>query len=377
MTAGDNKYIAKTFFGLEDILAEELRQIGAEDIRTVKRAVLFSGDQFTMYRANYELRTALRILKPIGEFEAHNADQLYKRAKRFNWGNYMDVDGTFSIDAVANSQIFHHAQFAGLRVKDAIVDHFRERYDRRPNVKLDHQDMLLNVHINDRKVRLSLDSSGDSLHKRGYRLAAAEAPLNEVLAAGILLMSGWTGDRPLVDPMCGSGTILIEAAMLAARQAPQKYREWFGFMSWKDFDEQLWRKVKRESKEREQEIAISIEGSDISNNNLRAAQENIRRAKMDRYIRLRLKNFFSYKRPPSPPATLISNPPYGERLKEDDIFGFYKQIGDTLKQNFTEYDAWIFSAKREALKHVGLKTSKRIPLFNGPIECRLHKYELY
>lgn len=374
---GSNKYLAKTFFGLEETLAAELEAIGAEDIRIVKRAVHFRGDQHILYRANYEVRTALRILKPIVEFEAHNAEQLYKRTKRVNWANYMDVDGTFSIDAIVKSEIFRHSQFAGLRVKDGIADHFRERYDRRPDVNFERQDMRLNVHINGRKVRFSLDASGDSLHKRGYRLEGALAPLNEVLAAGIVLASGWKGDIPLIDPMCGSGTILVEAAMVAANQAPQKNREWFGFMNWKDFDEKLWRRVKREAKEREQEILVDIHGSDTSNESLRAAQENIRRAHLDRKIRLRLKNFFTYKRPPSAPAIIITNPPYGERIKEDDLFDFYKNIGDTLKQNFTDYDAWIFSGNREAFKHLGLRTSQRIPLYNGPIECRLHKYELY
>jgi putative N6-adenine-specific DNA methylase len=374
---GRNKYLAKTFFGLEEVLAAELKAIGAEDIRVVKRAVHFRGDQQVLYRANYELRTALRILKPIGEFEAHNPDQLYKRTKRINWGNYMEADGSFSIDTIVNSPIFRHSKFAGLRVKDAIADHFRDRYGRRPNVKFEHQDMRLNVHINDRKVRLSLDASGDSLHKRGYRLAGAKAPLNEVLAAGIVMLSGWKGERPLVDPMCGSGTILIEAALLAANQSPQKHRKWFGFMNWKDFDEKLWRRVKREAQEREKEIQVSLYGSDLSNDSLRAAQENIRRARLDRHIRLRLKNFFAYKRPPAGPAFIITNPPYGDRIKEDDILDFYKRIGDSLKQNFTNYEAWIFSGNQAAFKRLGLRTSQRIPLYNGPIECRLHKYELY
>ena len=374
---GENQYLAKTFFGLEESLAEELEALGATDIRIVKRAVEFKGDQRILYRANYELRTALRILKPLTQFQIHSQDDLYKKIKQINWANYLDSRGSLAIDGVVNSELFHHSKFAALRCKDAIADHFRERYNHRPDVKLDRPDLRLNLHINDRTVRLSMDSSGESLHKRGYRLAGAMAPLNEVLAAGMVIQTGWKGDRPLIDPMCGSGTILIEAALIAANQAPHKYREWFGFMTWKDFDLRLWKRIKRESRERERPIEVEIIGSDKSEENLRAAQENIHRVRLDRFITLRVKDFAKYKRPPAGPAMLITNPPYGERIVDDDLFSLYKMIGDQLKNNFKEYEAWIFSAKRDALKHVGLKTSKRIPLFNGPIECRFHKYELY
>jgi putative N6-adenine-specific DNA methylase len=370
-------FLAKTFFGLEDILAAELKAIGASEIQVLKRAVSFRGDLKLLYRANLELRSALRILQFLGTFEARDPDALYRGVKAFNWLSRLKPEGTFAIDSVVNSPFFRHSKYATFRTKDAIADQFIERKGKRPSIDLERPDLRLNLHIRETKVTLSFDSSGDSLHKRGYRLSKTEAPLNEALAAGLILQTGWQGDTPFIDPMCGSGTFLIEAAMIAKRQAPQKYREWFGFMTWPDFDEKLWEEVKAEAQAQERDAPAPILGSDFSNRALTAARQNLQRARLERIVRLRLKNFSALGAPPPPPGVLVTNPPYGERIGGNEVAKTYRLIGDQLKQHYAGYEAWVFSSNRDALKRVGLRPSGRLPFFNGALECRFVKFEMY
>ena len=324
--------VAKTFQGLEDVLAEELRGLGAENVEPGRRMVSFEGDLEMLYKANLCCRTALRILKPIHKFKARNTDDLYEHAKEFDWGTLMSVGGTFSIDTVAFSDEFTHSRFVTYRVKDAIVDWFKDRYgdDKRPGVRLQDADVMINVHISGEDVTLSLDSSGESLHKRGYRVAQTEAPINEVLAAGIILRSGWRGDCPLVDPMCGSGTFLIEAALIAANINPGVYRRHFSFENWKDFDHELFDRIYNDDSG-EREFDFKIYGSDISPKAVEIAERNIKSAGVGRMIDLQTRPLSAWTEAPEN-GVLITNPPYGERISAEDMDGLYSLIGQKLKR---------------------------------------------
>lgn len=368
--------IAKTLAGLEGVLAAELEALGAQHIRQTPRAVHFEGDQWLMYRANLELRTALRILRPLASFPAKDADALYKAVYQIDWPHYLDVQGSFAVDAVVWSEVWRHAHFAALKTKDAIADRFRKALGRRPSVDTDNPDLRVHLHINGLKATLSLDSSGDSLHRRGYRAHGGTAPLNEVLAAGMILLTGWQADRPLLDPMCGSGTLLIEAALLAGRIPPQWLRKHFGFQRWKDYKPAIWERVRKQALAQAPVQWPPILGYDKDLNALRIAQANIEAAHLQNRISLE-KLAFDQLSPPEGPGILITNPPYNERMPLEEAFAFYKQIGDILKQRFAGYDAWIISAHREALKRLGLRPSQKIALFNGPLECGFHKFSLY
>ena len=369
--------VAKTFQGLEDVLAEELRSLGALNVKPGRRMVSFEGDLEMLYRANLSCRTALRILKPIFKFKARTTDELYDAVKEFDWGSIMSVGSTFSIDTVAYSDEFTHSRFVTYRVKDAIVDWFKDRYgdDKRPGVRLQDADVMLNVHISGEYVTLSLDSSGESLHKRGYRVAQTEAPINEVLAAGIILKSGWKGDTPLIDPMCGSGTFLIEAALIAANINPGVYRKHFTFENWKDFDAALFdRRYNAASNERD--VNVKIYGADISPKAIEIAARNIKSAGVGRMIELETKPLSAWDEAPAN-GTIISNPPYGERISADDMEGLYEMIGSKLKNVFKGYHAWIIAAKNEYINKIGLAPSQKIPVLNGAIECELREYVIF
>lgn len=368
--------IAKTIFGLENVLAEELKKLNAQKIEIGNRAVFFEGDKELMYKANLYLRTTLRVLKPIEKFYVRSDNALYKNIKKIKWDNYFSVDETFSIDSVVHSKYFNHSKYVSLKAKDAIVDQYREQTGKRPNVELDDPTIKINIHIYDDECTVSLDSSGDSLHRRGYRKSANLAPLSEVLAAGLIYLSGWDQKSNFTDAMCGSGTILIEAGLIAANKAPGLIRKKFGFMNWKDYDVELWNKLLKEAGQKITPINFKITGSDINKETINIAKENITLAGLDKNIIISVKPF-SESKPPEGEGTLIINPPYGERMKEDDIIEFYKMIGDTLKQNYTGYDAWIISSNKEALKYLGLRTSKKLSLQNGPLEVKFHKYEMY
>ena len=369
--------IAKTFFGLEGVLADELAELGAEDIQPGRRMCSFRGDQRLMYRANVECRTAVRVLKPIARFPADGTEALYRRVGRTNWTKHLEPEGTLAIDPVTSGRVFTNSLYAAQVAKDAIVDQMRRRTGQRPSVDLVDPDLRINLHIDQKRVTVYLDASGESLHKRGYRQAAGEAPLNEVLAAGILRLTGWDRTSALVDFMCGSGTILIEAALLARRIAPGTIRRRFGYMRWRDFDASLHAQVMEAARQRElASLSFPIAGSDCDAEMIAAAQDNAQRAGVGDDIDWRVQDF-GEAAPPAEAGTLVTNPPYDERLKMAEIVAFHRRIGDVLKHRWAGYTAWLLAGNLEAAKFVGLRPGARLRLFNGPIECRLLKFVMY
>lgn len=370
--------VAKTMKGLEAVLADELRGLGAENVSPGHRMVAFEGDLEMLYKANLGCRTALRILKPFYKFTANNPDTLYEKVKEFDWSTILTVDKTFCIDTVVYSDEFTHSRFVTYRVKDAIVDWFRDQYgtDKRPGVRLKDADIMINVHISGETVTLSLDSSGESLHKRGYRVAQTEAPINEVLAAGIILMSGWKGDAPFVDPMCGSGTFLIEAALIAANIWPGIYRKSFAFENWPDFDAELFERIYNDDSG-EREVTCKIIGADISPKAIAVATENVKSAGVAQYITLQNKALSQWEEAPQPAGVFVTNPPYGERISVDDMDALYANIGSVLKNVFTGYHAWIIGYREEYFHQIGLAPSEKISLLNGALECELREYVIF
>ncbi len=371
------KLIAKTFHGLEGVLAEELKGIGAQDIKEVNRAVEFEGDKEILYKSNLLLRTAIRVLHPIHKFTAKNDQELYEGVKKYDWSQIMDVNNTLAIDPVVYSDIFTHSKFVSLKAKDAIVDQFRDKFGKRPSVDVENPSVRLVIHVAKDSVTMSMDSSGDSLHKRGYRVGNHKAPLNEVLAAGMILLSGWDKKMALIDPMCGSGTILMEAVMYARNYPPGLHKKHFGFMGWKDYDEALWNKIVEEAKEKIEHPRLKIFGSDASVKAIDIARESALGFRFNRDINFSVSSFEKLE-PHYPKGMIIMNPPYGERLmKEKDMVDFYRMIGNQLKQTFTGYDAWIITSNKEALKNVGLKPLEKLRLYNGALECGYHKFNIY
>nr|WP_319570679.1 class I SAM-dependent RNA methyltransferase [uncultured Draconibacterium sp.] len=369
------KLIAKTFSGLEDVLAKEVKRIGGKNVRRGKRAVFYDGGLELIYRSNYHLRAALRILKEIEHFNFKNVDQFYLKCKKIKWQNYFTVDQNFVINSVVvNSRDFRNSMFASLKVKDAIADYFRENFGKRPSVDTDNPHIIINVHIFQDNCTLSIDSSGESLHKRGYRVKQGEAPLNEVLAAGMIYISGWLGNSDFMDPMCGSGTLPIEAAMIAQNIPAAKFRKEFAFQLWNDFDPLLWEKVTEPVEKRE--FRHKIYASDISGSNLLNAQTNARRALVFNKIQFACTDFKDLNINLNN-ATILTNPPYGERLRENDLDGLYSMIGERLKHQYAGNSAWILSSAFESLKFVGLKPSERIDLFNGSLKCKYNNYRLF
>jgi putative N6-adenine-specific DNA methylase len=367
---------AKTILGLEEVLADEIRDAGGRDIELLHRGVKFSGTTDTLYSCNYICRTALRLLKPMWEFRASSDTELYDKCLALPWDTVMDIDQTFAIDGVVNHSGITHSMYAALKTKDAIADFFREKFGRRPSVDTDNPDIRFNVHINKDNCTISLDSSGSSLHLRGYKLAFGNAPLSEVLASGLILLSGWDRKKTFVDPMCGSGTLLIEASMIANRIPAGYYRKSFGFEKWNDFDPAIWKSVKEKYKPPEEYSFTGIVGGDNSSLAMRTTRKNVNNAGLHKVVSLHPTAFENLKRPAGP-VHILMNPPYGERIKSDDIISLYKTIGDTLKSNFQDAEAWIIGGDLTAMKFVGLRPSRKIRIFNGPIECRFMKYELY
>jgi len=370
------KILAKTFHGLEDVLSNELIELGAQSVVPIKRAVSFEGDQELLYKANLHLRTALRILAPISEFYANSIEELYSEVKSISWSDYIDINQTFAIDSVVFSEKFTHSQFVALKVKDAIVDQFKERIGKRPSVDPKTADIRINVHIAHNKVSISMDSSGDSLHKRGYRRKGHLAPLNEVLAAGLLLLTEWTPTTPLIDPMCGSGTFLMEAAMMAYNMPPGIKRKQYGFMNWKDYDQQLWDNVLEESKNNMITPEVNIKGGDISGQSIDLSRMAYLDFNLGKAIKLERVSFNRHL-PSSERGMLILNPPYGERILTKDLFELYESIGNQLKKSYSGFDAWIFSSNKEAMKKIGLRPSKKLTLFNGALDCKFQKFSMY
>ena len=367
--------IAKTFQGLEEILAEELTALGANDIQIGRRMVSFTGDKRMMYKANFCLRTAIRILKPIKNFTAKDADEVYNQIQAIPWEEYLDVNKTFAIDAVVFSEEFRHSKFVSYKVKDAIVDYFREKTGKRPSVRINNPDVLLNIHIAQTTCTLSLDSSGESLHRRGYRQEAVEAPLNEVLAAGMILMTGWRGECDLIDPMCGSGTIPVEAALIAKNIAPGVFRKGFAFEKWVDFDADMFDEIYNDDSQ-EREFTHKIYGYDNNPKANEIATHNIKAAGVSKDIVLKLQPFQQFEQPKEK-SIIITNPPYGERISTNDLLGLYQMIGERLKHAFVGNEAWVLSYREECFDQIGLKASQKVPLFNGPLECEFRKYEIF
>ncbi len=387
--------IAKTFKGLEQVLAQELTELGANEVQIQRRAVSFMGDKELLYRANFCLRTALRILVPIASFTAKDADAVYAQAKQLDWSQYMTVNTGFAIDATVYSESFRHSKYVTYRVKDAIADYWTEHAGKRPSVKLMDPDLQLNVHIAAERVTISLDSSGESLHKRGYRVATTEAPINEVLAAGLLRIAGWDGQTDLYDPMCGSGTFLVEAALMAQNIAPGVFRKSFAFEKWNDFDKDLFEQIYNDDS-KERPFTHHIYGSDASFYAVQQTLKNIREAGMQRCIDVRQIRIQEIKDPFNSQLSqldgfsklstlnsklsplVIMNPPYGERLAQDkDVMRLYADMGTALKHRFTGATAWIISSNEEALKCIGLKPSRRIHLMNGELDCLFNQYVLF
>lgn len=392
------KIIAKTFQGLEEVLAQEITAIGGNDIVIGNRMVTFTGDKELLYRANFCLRTAVRVLKPIKEFKATDADEVYEEVKRMDWADIMDEKQTFLVDSVVFSDTFRHSKFVAYRVKDAIADYFREKTDTRPNVSISNPDIRVNVHIAENNVTISLDSSGESLHKRGYRTGSVAAPLNEVLAAGMVMLTGWNGDSDLVDPFCGSGTILVEAALIARNIYPGVFREEFGFERWKDFDPQLLENIYNDDSQ-EREFTHKIYGFDINRQAVAIATDNVRSAGVSQIVDVQQGDFYDFEwnpktvisddldvaafgaavsaEPEVRPAVMITNPPYGERITTDNILDLYATIGSRLKQAFAGNDAWILSTHDECFAQIGFRPSTKIALYNGNLPCEFRRYQVF
>ena len=377
--------IAKTFQGLEPLLAQELTELGASDIQIGRRMVTFTGDKEMMYRANFCLRTAIRILKPIKHFKAKSADDVYNAVKAIDWTEYLTQETTFAVDSVVFSPEFHHSKFVAYKVKDAIADQFRERTGARPNVSVSNPDLQLHIHISDYDATLAFDSSGESLHRRGYRQETVAAPLNEVLAAGIILMTGWRGESDFLDPFCGSGTLCIEAALIARGIAPGVFRQGYAFEKWADFDSELLEKIYNDDSQ-ERDFMYHIYGRDIDPKSVGIATRNVRAAGLSKDITIEEADFTKTPLAIDGSETkceeiqrplIVTNPPYGERITSTDLLGLYHIIGQKLKREHTGGEAWVLSYREECFEQIGLKPSLKVPLYNGSLECELRKYVLF
>lgn len=371
------KMVAKTMVNLEEVLAEELRQMGALNVTPITRAVEFEGDMRLLYRANYCCRTALAILKPFAEFDANDDQELYDQVYKIRWEKILDVDCTFMIDSTTSGEVFTHSYYAALKTKDAIVDRFRRNFGKRPSIDTEAPDYKFNLHIRDNHVTLLMNSSGDSLHKRGYRQGVA--PINEVLAAGLLKLAGWQCDCNFYDPMCGSGTMLIEAAMMANNIPAQYYRQRFGFMRWKEFNLGEWKSVKNEEDRKIGALDFDFEiwGNDIDEQVIQQCEKNLEYTKLHHDVMLHIGDFADQE-PPEGKTLIVTNPPYGERIKVEDLNAMYEKLGDTFKQKYgKDCDVWLITSDFEAMKHIGLHPSAKIPVQNGALDCRFLHFELY
>jgi putative N6-adenine-specific DNA methylase len=367
--------IIKTFQGLEEVLAKECRQLGFQDVEILNRAVRINAQLKDIYKANYHLRTAIKVLVPVFSFEANNEDLLYQEIKKFDWTELIQPGMTLAIEVVLFSKLFTHSLFIAQRTKDAIVDMIRDKTGKRPRVDLEEPDVKVSLHIQENLIQVFLDSSGDPLYKRGYRIGLHQAPLNEVLAAGILLLAGWKGQGNLVDPMCGSGTFLIEGAMIAHGLPPGMYRPNFGFEKWLNFDQEIFDDIMDEEPV-SKPFEHSIIGGDILAKNISISRENLHRSSLYKKVEL-IQTPMQEFVPPEGSGLVVTNPPYGERLKPANLSQLYSELGTRLKHFFGGYEAWIFSGSELAMKSFGLKPEKKIRLLNGAIPCTLNKYQLY
>lgn len=375
MDTDNLKIQIKTFFGLEEILAEEIRKLGCANVEVKNRAVNCEGDLGFLYKINYSARTALKILVPLLTFKAWDENRFYDKLFAFPWDEYMTVDQTFAIDTTIYSERFNHSQFISLKMKDAIADYFKFKFRKRPNVDTINPDIKFHLHIDRELVTISLDSSGDALFKRGYRKEQGEAPINEVLASGMLQLAGWDGKGNFLDPMCGSGTLLIEAAMIAMDLPAQIFRRGFGFQNWLNYDAELFNTIKEVRVNRVKEFTGKIVGYDIDPNMLHASRINIEAAEMQDVIEVKEQDFFESKKDLFP-LLMVFNPPYDERIVINDD-EFYSKIGDTFKKNYPNTLAWLISSDLDSMKRIGLRPSRKIKLFNGKLECRFMQFEMY
>lgn len=373
---GDYEMVATTLFGLEEVLSQELLKLGARDIKFLRRAVSFVGDKGFMYKANYWLRTALRILKPIASFTVSDDKNLYDRIKTIEWKEFLTENDLLAVSTSLATDIFNHTQYVSQKTKDAIVDQFREQTGKRPSVDLENPTVRIHVHVEGNVCTVSLDSSGQPLYKRGYRSEVNLAPLNESLAAGMIMLSGWEPHKTFIDPMCGAGTLPIEAALIACNIPPGYFRDNFGFQKWNDYDANLYEKIKESALGKINNKPFNIFGSDISDAVIRKANQNVAQAKMEDVIKLSTSSFEDFT-PPEGSGVLIMNPPYGERLDQRDVNVLYKQIGDTLKKKYSGYTAWLITSNKEAVNQIGLRATRKIALFNGALDCRFLRYEMY
>ena len=371
------KQVAKTLFGFEDILANELRNLGALNVKPAVRMVSYEGDNGMLYKANIACRTAIKILKPIHNFTTRHEDRFYKSIYKMDWSQYLDNDKTFAIDATVHSDYFNHSKYVALKAKDAIVDQFRDNTGDRPNIDTNNPDLRINIHIQQDKCTVSLDSSGHSLHRRGYRKHVGSAPINEVLAAGLLLQSGWRGQCDFLDPMTGSATIPIEAAMIACNIPANINRDFFTFKKWSDWDENLFDTIREALLKKTRDCSFRIHGFEINPKLADLAKENIAAAGLDEFVKIAKQDFFKSEKHEDTLLHIFFNPPYDERIEIEETEEFYQDIGNTLKQHYANTNAWLVTANLEALKSVGLRTSRRIPCYNGALEARLVKYEMY
>ena len=367
--------VGKTLSGLEESLISELQESGIH-AEPLNRAVLFRGTTEILYRANYSSRLALRFLVQIAAFEVRTQQDLYEGITGLPWEDHFSADQTFIVDAVLSGSVFSNSLFAAQKAKDAIADRFRSHFGKRPSVDLENPDLRIHIHLAKEQCTVFLDSSGTSLHKRGYRRRQGEAPLSEVLAAGMIRLSGWDASTPFYDPMCGSGTLPVEAAMLASRTPAGFFRKEFALMKWRDFSDELWKRIRSETDSRIQSVTIPIIGSDKSRTAIEAARNNLRTTHLDPWIRFSVSNFHATK-PPFGTGLMIMNPPYDERIRVDDVIAFHRSLGNTLKHLYTGWQAWIISADLNAMKFIGLKPFSGFTLFNGPLECRFAGYRLY
>jgi len=367
--------IAKTFMGLEQVLAQELTQMGANNVQIGRRMVSFTGDKETMYRANFQLHTAIRILKPIKRFKARSAEEVYDEVQKIDWSEYIQKGKTFSVDSVVYSDEFRNSRFVTYKVKDAIVDQFREKQGVRPNISVSNPDIRLHIHIAEYEATLCLDSSGESLHRRGYRQESVEAPLNEVLAAGMIMMTGWKGESDFIDPMCGSGTLAVEAALIARNISPGVFRKEFAFEKWPDFDQDLFDHIYNDDSQ-EREFEHHIYGYDIDMKAVNTAKLNVKAAGLTKDVTIEQRDFKNFTKPENK-SIIVTNPPYGERISTPNLLGTYKMIGERLKHEFGGNEAWILSYREECFEQIGLKPSIKIPVYNGSLECEFRKYTLF
>jgi putative N6-adenine-specific DNA methylase len=371
----ESELIAKTFMGLEPVLAQELTQLGANNVQIGRRMVSFTGDKEMMYRANFQLHTAIRILKPIKHFKARSAEDVYNEVKTVDWSQYILKGKTFSVDSVVYSEEFRNARFVTYKVKDSIVDQFREKTGDRPNISVSNPDIRLHIHIAEDDATLCLDSSGESLHRRGYRQESVEAPLNEVLAAGMILLTGWRGETDFIDPMCGSGTLPIEAALIARNISPGVFRKEFAFEKWPDFDQDLFDRIYNDDSQ-EREFTHHIYGYDVDMKAVNTAKLNVKAAGLSKDVTIEHQDFKDFTKP-AEKSIIIMNPPYGERISTPNLLGTYRMIGEKLKREFAGNTAWVLSYREECFEQIGLKPSLKIPLYNGSLECEFRKYMMF